>query len=43
LLERQYCNIWQVRQRVPFHPSYEPVMVPALWVRAAPPAELPAV
>ena len=41
LLERQYCNIWQVRQRVPFHPSYEPGMVPALWVRAATPVELP--
>jgi len=36
LLERQYCNIWQVLQRVPFHPSYVPVMVPALWVRCAP-------
>ena len=35
LLEMQYSNTWQVLQREPFHSSYEPVMVPALWVRCA--------
>ena len=36
LLDRQYSNTWSFLQRVPYHVSYDPVMVPALWRSCAP-------
>ena len=31
MLERHYSNTWSVLHRDPYHVSYDPVMVPALW------------
>ena len=36
LLETQYINRWSYLQRDPPHVSYNPVMVPTLWMRCAP-------
>ena len=35
MLERHYSNTWSVLHRDPYHVSYDPVMVPALWMRCA--------
>ena len=36
MLERHYSNTWSVLHRDPYHVSYDPVMVPALWRSYAP-------
>ena len=35
LLDTEHTNTWSVLQRDPYHMSYDPVMVPSLWMRCA--------